>query len=89
MLRHDLGNPVQRSRIYPVGLVQHDHVGALDLLLEQLLQRAFVIQRIIGFPRRLHRFRIAGEPARRIKSDPAFIAARERVMDLVFNNEVA
>jgi len=30
-----------------------------------------------------------GEPARRIKSDPGFIALRERVMDLIFEREAA
>ena len=46
MLRHDFGNPLQGRGIDPVGFVQHDHVGALDLLLEQFLQRAFMIERI-------------------------------------------
>ena len=43
MLRHLGADAGEGGLVHAVGLVQDDHVGGQDLLLEQLLQRAFVV----------------------------------------------
>jgi taurine transport system ATP-binding protein len=58
---------------------------ATDLLLMSPRPGRIVERIALDFGRRY----LAGEPARRIKSDPAFIAMRERVLDSIFVKRAA
>ena len=40
--------PRRAALVQQVGLVEHHHVGAAELLLEELLQRAVVVERLVG-----------------------------------------
>ena len=46
-----------------VGLVEHDHVGAKQLVLVDLLERVVVVDRTVGLPLRRELGRIVGEAA--------------------------
>ena len=58
----DLGaHAVQGVAIQKVRLVQNHHVGAQQLILEDLFQGRFVVQHLVRFARALNGFRIVGE----------------------------
>jgi taurine transport system ATP-binding protein len=72
-----------------VFLITHGIEEALFLATELVLMSprpGRIVERMaLDFGRRY----LAGEPARRIKSDPAFIAMREQVLDAVFAKQAA
>ncbi len=52
-----------RRAVQQIGLVEDDHVGCGELVLEQFLQRAFMIERRVGRALRIDRVLVFGEPA--------------------------
>ena len=66
--RPDLGaDPAHLGLVHEIGLVQHDEVRAGELLLQQFLERALVVEGVVGLALGLDRGRVCREEPRRVR----------------------
>ena len=66
--RPDLGaDPAHLGLVHEIGLVQHNEVRAGELLLQQLLERALVVEGVVGLALGLDRCGVRREEPRRVR----------------------